>query len=84
MLMKQEGVGSMVTPMANQVCAWCLGDLRPVEDAPTIQVCVYCGRAVSFRHDGMLPVPHTRPPASLLIEVRADVAEVAEWPRCAA
>jgi hypothetical protein len=82
--MKQEGVGSVIVPMATQICAWCLGDLRPVEDVPTLQVCVYCGRAVSFRPDVMLSVPHTRPPVSLLIEVRTEPDEVAARPRCAA
>ncbi len=82
--MKQEGVGSMIVSTAIQICAWCLGDLRPVEDVPTLQVCVYCGRAVSFRPDAMLPVPHTRSPVNLLIEVRTEPAEIAEWPRCAA
>jgi hypothetical protein len=30
------------------VCTWCVGDLRPLDGAPTVSVCTFCGRAISF------------------------------------
>jgi len=48
-----------------QVCTWCVGDMRPVDGAPAVMVCVFCGRAVSFHREvqpaPLLPLPRLAP-----------------------
>lgn len=67
----------MSVAVSPQVCSWCLGDMRPVDGVPSLMVCVYCGRALSFKGKALpLLLPASRTEAALAVTAGAPAGSV--------